>query len=332
MEEQDSTEGIRILSLGAYWRDDSINTLIGGPFHIRTDGGGPGCFSQLVILDEIMARIAHDKQLDKKQMFPSDYFDLIGGVGFGAYIGFMLGGLRMTVKDAMKELHTLGSKLRLGDVDVQISPTERLDILKNGIKEMLRNQGLSEDVDLRDHRFRSSKCKVQVFSAVASAAVNSYQWFTTYPSPRNDIECSVVDALSASMALPTLFSPVTIGPEYAVEEFCAGGLGFNNPTRELLKEAQSTYGGERRLSVIVSIGSGLPKELSLEGSSQESGVMGELLRKLAINCETIEKDISFQLYDVGAYIRMNVSRGLEDVEMGDWSRLGKVTSCTKQYL
>ncbi|PVF91044.1 FabD/lysophospholipase-like protein, partial [Serendipita vermifera] len=310
MEEPDSTEGIRILSL---------------------DGGGPGCFSQLVILDEIMARIAHDKQLDKKQMFPADYFDLIGGVGFGAYIGFMLGGLRMTVKDAMKELHTLGSKLRMGDTDIQISPTERLTILKDGIKEMLRSQDLSEDIDLQDQRFSSSKCKIALL-AVRSAAVNSYQWFTTYPSPRNDIECSVVDALGASMALPTLFSPVTIGPEYAVEEFCGGGLGFNNPTRELLKEAQSTYGGERRLSVIVSIGSGLPKELSLEVSSQESDVMGGLLRKLALNCETIEKDISYQLYDVGAYIRMNVAQGLEDMQMDDWNRLGKVTSCTKQYL
>ncbi|PVF91305.1 FabD/lysophospholipase-like protein [Serendipita vermifera] len=310
MEEQDNTEGIRILSL---------------------DGGGPGCFSQLVILDEIMARIAHDKQLDKKQMFPADYFDLIGGVGFGAYIGFMLGGLRMTVKDAMKELHTLGSKLRMGDTDIQISPTERLTILKDGIKEMLRSQDLSEDIDLQDQRFSSSKCKIALL-AVRSAAVNSYQWFTTYPSPRNDIECSVVDALGASMALPTLFSPVTIGPEYAVEEFCGGGLGFNNPTRELLKEAQSTYGGERRLSVIVSIGSGLPKELSLEVSSQESDVMGGLLRKLALNCETIEKDISYQLYDVGAYIRMNVAQGLEDMQMDDWNRLGKVTSCTKQYL
>ncbi|PVF92030.1 FabD/lysophospholipase-like protein, partial [Serendipita vermifera] len=332
MEEPDSTEGIRILSLGTYGRDDSINALISVPFHIRTDGGGPGCFSQLVILDEIMARIAHDKQLDKKQMFPADYFDLIGGVGFGAYIGFMLGGLRMTVKDAMKELHTLGSKLRMGNADVQISPTERLGTLKNGIKEMLRNQGLSEDVDLQDHRFPSSNCKVQVFSAVLSAAVNSYQWFTTYPSPRNDIGCSVVDALSASMALPMLFSPVTIGPEYAVEEFCAGGLGFNNPTRELLKEAQSTYGGERRLSVIVSIGSGRSRELSLEGSSQELDMMEELLRKLSLNCETIEKEISYQLYDVGAYVRMNVAQGLEDIGMHDWSRLGKVTSCTKQYL
>jgi hypothetical protein len=48
------------------------------------DGGGPGCFSQFVILDEIMGRIAHDKKLDKKQVVVADYFDLIGGVGFGA--------------------------------------------------------------------------------------------------------------------------------------------------------------------------------------------------------------------------------------------------------
>ncbi|CAG8632599.1 4493_t:CDS:2, partial [Acaulospora colombiana] len=63
------------------------------------DGGGPGCFSQLIILDEIMSRVAHDRSIDKKQMYPADHFDLMGGVGFGA------------IKDAMKELHALGKKL-----------------------------------------------------------------------------------------------------------------------------------------------------------------------------------------------------------------------------
>ncbi|PVF91876.1 FabD/lysophospholipase-like protein, partial [Serendipita vermifera] len=310
MEEQDNPEGIRILSL---------------------DGGGPGCFSQLVILDEIMSRISYEKNLDKKQMRPADYFDLMGGVGFGAYIGFMLGALRMTVKDAMKELHSLGSKLRLGDTDPVFSPTERLDILKDGIRQMLRNKGVYENVDLQDQQFSSSKCKVALLT-VRSAAVNSCQWFTTYPSPRNDIECSVVDALSASMGLSILFSPVTIGPEYAAEVFCGGGFVFNNPTRELLKEALVIYGGERRLSVILNVGAGRPKELSLEGFNQGSDAMRKLLRKLELNGEMIEKDISYQLYDVGTYVRMNVVQGLENVQMGDWSQLGKVTSCTKQYL
>jgi hypothetical protein len=142
----------------------------------------------------------------------------------------------------------------------------------------------------------------------------------------------MVDTLAASMALPTLFSPVSIGPGYAAEEFCGGGFGFNNPTRELLKEAQSVYGGERRLSVIISLGSGRPKALSLEGTNQASAAMDELLRKLTLNCEMIEKDISHQLYDVGAYIRLNVDQGLEDIRLEDWNQLGKVTSHTKQYL
>jgi hypothetical protein len=46
----------------------------------------------------------------------------------------------------------------------------------------------------------------------------------------------------------------------------------------------------------------------------------------------IEKDVSYQLNDVGVYTRLNVDQGLEDVRMHDWNQLGKVTSHTKQYL
>jgi hypothetical protein len=146
------------------------------------------------------------------------------------------------------------------------------------------------------------------------------------------MECSIVEALTASMALTTIFSPVLVGPEYAAEEFSGGGLGFNNPTRELLKEAQSVFGGERQLAVTVSIGSGRPKEPSLEDSSTESNPLEDLLTKIMVSCETVERDIAYQLYDVGAYMRLNVDQGLENVGFYDWSQLGKITSHAKQYL
>jgi hypothetical protein len=146
------------------------------------------------------------------------------------------------------------------------------------------------------------------------------------------MECSIVEALTASMALATIFSPVLVGLEYAAEEFSGGGLGFNNPTRELLKEAQSIFGGERQLAVILSIGSGRPKELSLEDTSTHSNQLEDILIKLMVGCETVERDIAYQLYDVGAYIRLNVDQGLETVGFYDWSQLGKITSQTKQYL
>jgi hypothetical protein len=88
MEEQDNTDGVRILSLGMYtalhYPYYTVSKLMHLLDSIQLDGGGPGCFSQLVILDEMMGRIAHDKQLDRKNMYPADYFDLMGGVGFGA--------------------------------------------------------------------------------------------------------------------------------------------------------------------------------------------------------------------------------------------------------
>ncbi|PVF91275.1 FabD/lysophospholipase-like protein [Serendipita vermifera] len=300
MEEQDITKGIRILSL---------------------DGGGPGCFSQLVMLDEIMGRIAHDKQLDRKQMRPADYFDLMGGVGFGAYIGFMLGALRMTVKEAMKELHALGSKLRMDESDT-LSPKDRLDILREEIREVLKRQEIPIDVGLQNER---------ALLVVRTAASTSPQWLSTYPSRQSHIECSVVDALSASIAIPTLFDPVSIGLDFAALELSGAHLAFNNPTRELLKEAQRVYGDERQLSVILSLGSGKSKDSSLGESNQTNAIDG-LLKKLIGNSEATERDLAYQLYDVGAYIRLNVDHGLECIQLHEWSRLSLVLAQSQDYL
>jgi hypothetical protein len=72
----------------------------------------------------------------------------------------MLGALRMTVKDTMKELYALGSKLRMDKSEQQLSPRERLSILKEQIEEMLKRQDISVDVELQDKRFSSLRCKV----------------------------------------------------------------------------------------------------------------------------------------------------------------------------
>ncbi|PVF94149.1 hypothetical protein CPB86DRAFT_62753, partial [Serendipita vermifera] len=175
----------------------------------------------------------------------------------------MLGSLRLTVKDAMKELHALGKKFESRAAQRTLDPKEAVQILKDAIHTMLQNHNVPPDEALESQRFSSSTCKVALL-AVRTTRVDSCEWLRTYSSRHSDIECSVLDALSASMALMTIFSPVPVGPEYAMEEFSGGGIGFNNPTRELLKEAQVVYGRDRQLSVILSIGSGRPKELSLE--------------------------------------------------------------------
>ena len=49
----------------------------------RADNGGPGTYSQLLILKEYMRRLANDLNVAEEDLYPADYFDLMGGVGFG---------------------------------------------------------------------------------------------------------------------------------------------------------------------------------------------------------------------------------------------------------
>jgi len=54
--------------------------------HDSEDNGGPGTYSQLLIMKDYMNRMAFDLNLDPEGLCPADYFDLMGGVGFGGYV------------------------------------------------------------------------------------------------------------------------------------------------------------------------------------------------------------------------------------------------------
>jgi hypothetical protein len=142
----------------------------------------------------------------------------------------------------------------------------------------------------------------------------------------------VVDALAASMAIPTLFSSTFIGPDYAAVELSGGHLIFNNPARELLKEAQRVYGDERRGSLILSLGSGKLKDVSLGTFNEEYSAMEQLLKKLVVNSEATERDLAHQLYEVGAYVRLNATHGAEDIKLHEWRQLSMIIAHTQDYL
>lgn len=77
----DMNEPLNLLALGAPSRTSMI-------FHtnLLTDGGGIRGVSMLLILDEVMKRIQHDKRLANPPR-PCEYFHLIGGTGTGGYVG-----------------------------------------------------------------------------------------------------------------------------------------------------------------------------------------------------------------------------------------------------
>ena len=133
------------------------------------------------------------------------------------------------------------------------------------------------------------------------------------------------------MAIPPYFSPVKIGRRLREQSFVGGPLGANNPTREVLNEAITVFGAEKRAAQLISIGCGLPRVLSMEPPTNLEAVH-RLLTNIATDCETVARELSTRLYNIDAYLRLNVDRGMEDITTLDWGELGNIESHTAAYI
>jgi hypothetical protein len=115
------------------------------------------------------------------------------------------------------------------------------------------------------------------------------------------------------------------------QSFVGGGLGANNPTRELLKEASSVFGKDRCVAQTISLGSGRPRAISLNTSTSTAGV-NQLLEDMMADCEMVAHELSTRLTRIHSYLRLNVDRGLESLSVKDWGMLGEIECHTKVYV
>lgn len=94
------------------------------------------------------------------------------------------------------------------------------------------------------------------FVCVTSAQPRSHFRFRSYESdqlPYEDV--AIWEACRATSAAPTFFPPIAIGNPPTL--YVDGGLGYNNPIRELLDEVKDLW-PTRPTACIVSLGTGLP--------------------------------------------------------------------------
>jgi predicted acylesterase/phospholipase RssA len=157
------------------------------------------------------------------------------------------------------------------------------------------------------------------------------QAFRTYQSRGAGLNPTIVEAVYATMAIPSHFVPVRIGSRRDHKDFVGGPLGSNNPIRELLKEASVVFGNERRVAQVVSIGCGVLPVLSLRAITNETGA-GRLLKEIPDECEMVAKELAARLYDVDAYLRLSVEKGLGNIEMDQWGLLGDIEMHTACYI
>jgi hypothetical protein len=181
------SNGIRILSLGMHivlsWDADSE---IDGT---NKDSGGPGTYSQLLILKEYMVRLASDLGIDEGDVYPADYFDLMGGVGFGGYVvsytetiphhlyrlvAILLGHLRMNVDEAIEALLDLALAIFPGDPTNTDTET-RTRRLRESVEGLLQTREVPLDRKMQDKGEELAGCKVYVLLPCTSTRINILQ-------------------------------------------------------------------------------------------------------------------------------------------------------------
>lgn len=140
---------------------------------------------------------------------------------------------------------------------------------------------------------------------------------------------TIVDAVCATMAIPSHFAPTMIGLDQ--RRFVGGPVGTNNPTRELLKEAGTVFGDEKRVSQIISIGCGVPPNLSLEMVTSESGA-GRLVKEIPNECQAVAMELDARLVNVDAYLRLSVEKGMGTIEVDNWATLAEIEAHTTSYI
>jgi len=161
--------------------------------------------------------------------------------------------------------------------------------------------------------------------------------FRSWRASKNPtFNCTVVEAVRATSADPTLFKGIDIGEKNLKERYLDGGLRCNNPVRYVLQEAQSVF-PDRPISCIVSIGTGTANVISLQKSDTFRKLLPmkliDVLKRIATDCENTSEETANQSPSMqNVYFRLNVDQGLQVVSLAEWERLGEVKTHTEQYL
>lgn len=144
--------------------------------------------------------------------------------------------------------------------------------------------------------------------------------YATRSGPPLDV--SVVDAILATCSTQGKFLPVTIGSGPTRQEVMGAALGAGNPCHEVVQETVDRFKSDRRIAVILSLGSGHPGLVSASSSSGGDEWL-QIMRSMITNCEKTAQEMREKMGEDGAYFRFNVEQGLQnhhgaDTDYGSW--------------
>ncbi|KAK4452580.1 acyl transferase/acyl hydrolase/lysophospholipase [Podospora aff. communis PSN243] len=299
------------------------------------DGGGVRGLSSLYILKHLMEMIDVDNPPR-----PCEYFDMIAGTSTGGLIAIMLGRLGMSVAECIDAYEKLLPSIFTKEhhrlkINGKFQGRFNHKALEKGVKDLLRDRGMSEDALMLDNRTGEGSCKT--FVCATSSAVSRTVILSSYVNRLRGRDLADIAQIwqvaRATSAATSFFDPVKIGHE----EFVDGATPANNPVMELWAEASQVVGAgddwklESNLSCLVSIGTGVPP---LGEFGDDPLAVSARLRQIATDSEKTARNFEAlhgALCKTRQYFRFNVMNGLQNVKLEDEAKLPLIKSATRDY-
>lgn len=250
----------------------------------------------------------------------------------------MLGRLRMTTAEALSAYNSIASGI--------FSKENRKPAYKDGaFKASTLETKIIEvvkDKHLGGHIWDTSTDKRRAKSFVCAMPAKNMahpRRFRTYQVRENSgPNCFIWEACRATTAAPTIFKRISIGEEgCAKEEFIDGGIRCNNPTNQVIEEAQVLFEDDVTLGCLISIGTGHPGIIGLSKPDRFQKILPTemigVLRSIATDCESIAEDVVKRFIDhKDIFFRYNVTHGAGSISLEEWKSMADVETHTKAYL
>jgi hypothetical protein len=250
----------------------------------------------------------------------------------------------MNVDEAIDTLVDVARAIFPGTPSSNSDPETNTKQLVESLKTILHTRGIPPDRKMQDTAKESVGCKVYVYFPHASRRITFFRALyaaatanlshpivlRNYKPRGSSLNPTIIDAICATMAIPLYFSPIKIGAHGRQQTFVGGPLGAYNPTRELLKEASTIFGKQKLLIQLISLGCGRSHVSSMNMHSDAEG-FSRGVQEMAVDCETVEKELSTRFCDMNEYLRLNVNRGMENLLINVWDDLGAIETHTSAY-
>ena len=166
--------------------------------------------------------------------------------------------------------------------------------------------------------------------AVPETNLSLCEKFRSYKSRGGSTNPTIVEAIRATCATPTLFPPVSIESAGCQGTYVTGAYNFNNPARETIKEAREHFKSNRLVACMLSLGCGqrMPPRLT---QKNEATVIA-LAEDIASDCELVDRDLAGRIGQSNIYYRLSVDRDLNPGGDSSLNAIGNIFASTKTFL